>query len=292
MTERLDDDILVPLNDKDLEELASLYTLHVETFPLAHSFLQICLKAKKVGLNDYVTVYSPWNCWREDGTFIASMPAYGHDIVLHSLDSSGKRLIEAFKQTKRFPFQKDSAREYTLFFSVHEYFSLKLVDLLTNVLHHELIYYEAPLWRLGKEQALAFNDLSLSDVYVKPLNKQDISIIDNAWPHRSPTSINKHWQWIQLGTSFGVYLKSNDKLVSWVTSSCLGQMSALQTLEQYKRKGYGSLVVKHMAKYLATQGFDSCISIIAGNVESEGLYKKLGFKKTSSLYHFIRVFNK
>lgn len=55
-------------------------------------------------------------------------------------------------------------------------------------------------------------------------------------------------------------------------------MTALQTLEDHTGKGYGTLAVKEMTKQLAECGFDSCATVSPGNVASEAIFKKLGFK--------------
>lgn len=102
-------------------------------------------------------------------------------------------------------------------------------------------------------------------------------------------------------------MKGNDQLVSWITPSCfgqlphfciiqlihefLGQLAALQTLKEYRKKGYGTLVVKHLAKYLAEEGFDSCATINSENTASEALMKKLGFEKLFKC-QYIAVVNK
>lgn len=68
-----EEDVLVELSDDELEELAKLYEGHKKEFPLVHSFLQNCLKSKKIGMKKFVQVYCPCS-WKVDGTFIASMP--------------------------------------------------------------------------------------------------------------------------------------------------------------------------------------------------------------------------
>lgn len=68
-----EEDILVKLSDDELEELAKLYEERKKEFLLIYSFLQTCLKSKKIGMENFVQVYGP-SSWKVDGTFIASMP--------------------------------------------------------------------------------------------------------------------------------------------------------------------------------------------------------------------------
>lgn len=67
-------DILEELSTEDIQKLAELYEKHPDDLPNIHSFLQCCIKSRFLGMSSYVKVYSPRNCWREDGTFIASVP--------------------------------------------------------------------------------------------------------------------------------------------------------------------------------------------------------------------------
>ncbi|XP_066249289.1 uncharacterized protein [Euwallacea similis] len=279
----MSDDILKKLDLHDIKELAKIYEKHKRTFPYIYSFIQNCIKALEIGMKEYVTVYSPGDCWREDGTFIASMPIYGHDIVLHSLDSSGKNLQGALLKSSKFKFLKDPWRYYTCLYAMHEWFFPKVLKITSEHLKLELSYAEEMfVMCLEKEKALKF-DISKcpNEVYVAALKPKDFRVIKQNWPYSWRFTEQKLEDWTKLKNGFGVYLKSNDKLVSWVIPSCLGQMSALQTLNEHKNKGYAQLVIQHMAKYLAELGFDCCGTVHPTNVASMKLFSKLGFK---SLY--------
>ncbi|CAG9763756.1 unnamed protein product [Ceutorhynchus assimilis] len=288
-------DILVELSDADMEKLAKIYENHKTELPHLYSFFCNCLKAKKIGMTDFVRFYTlDDDSWQVDGTFIASMPNHGHDIVLHSLDPTGKNLMEALTKTNRFKYLQDPARNFTLFYAVHENFYPKIRQLLAQQKHklqEDKIFDETlSLWVLEKEKAPKIPSDN-QDVYVKQLQPQDFSIINEKWKFRYPESEQKFLDCFKLSPGSGVYLKSNNQLVSWVVSSCLGQMTALQTLKQHKKKGYGSLAVKHMANNLAEGGFDCCGTVHLGNAASEGLMTKLGFKKLFKC-QYIPVDNK
>ncbi|CAG9761283.1 unnamed protein product [Ceutorhynchus assimilis] len=68
------DDILIELSDTDLEQLVKMYEKHRKELPYLYSFLHICVKSKKIGMPDFVKVWSPNNWWKIEGTFIASVP--------------------------------------------------------------------------------------------------------------------------------------------------------------------------------------------------------------------------
>lgn len=68
------DDILEELTVNDVKKLTKMYELHKRNLPHLYSFLCRCVQALELQITGYVHVYSPRSCWRDDGTFIASMP--------------------------------------------------------------------------------------------------------------------------------------------------------------------------------------------------------------------------
>ncbi|KAL1509323.1 hypothetical protein ABEB36_004085 [Hypothenemus hampei] len=217
------EDILIELSEDELKELADLYSTHKNDVPHIHSFLQTCIKSKEINMKDYVSVFSPRNCWREDGTFFASMPSFGHDIVLHSLDKTGKNLFDGLLKTNRFHFHPDPARNYTLFYAVHENFTQKISEILTQKWKHNKIEIDKTnLWYLEKNEAEKLEIMPSQEVYVKELESADIFVIVSKWPNSYPSAESKLGQWIKLQKGFGIYLKANNEMVSWASSSCLG----------------------------------------------------------------------
>lgn len=81
-----------------------------------------------------------------------------------------------------------------------------------------------------------------------------------------------------MNKSLGLFLKSDDSLVCWVLGSPMGQMSTLQTDVNHKRKGYATLITKAKSKELAQDGFNPLGTIVQGNVASETMFSKLGFR--------------
>ncbi|XP_066249165.1 uncharacterized protein [Euwallacea similis] len=287
-------DILVELNNDELQELVQMYYPHKRKFHVIYSFLQTSLKSKSVhGMEDFVQIYSPNGSWRYDGTFIASMPSHGHDIVAHSLDPSGKNLTDGLKFTKRFKFGANSSRDYTLFYAIHEQFSSKIAEVFTETTNYEVEFDEVEMWALDQEEALTFTskDWEIPAAYIEEMVSSEITLINSVWPHRYRDSENKHRDWLTVGLGYGVHLKSTGNLVAWVKTSCLGQLCALQTLEEYKRRGYAAALIKRMSYELAKTDLDPCALVTLENTASKNLMKKLGFKK---LYNcvFIGVFNK
>lgn len=86
---------------------------------------------------------------------------HGNDIVLHSLDSTGKNLLEGFRLTKRFKFLKDPARSYTFLYAVHEIFYEKLLEIVQEDYKCQVEFVELfNLWRSTKDNALKLSSVS------------------------------------------------------------------------------------------------------------------------------------
>ncbi|CAG9770709.1 unnamed protein product [Ceutorhynchus assimilis] len=285
------DDILTEMSISDLEKLAKMYENRKKSLPHLYSFLRNCLKAKGQGMKDFVRVFAlNDDSWKSDGTFIASMPNHGHDIVLHSLDPLGQNLMKALRKTRKFKYLQDPARNYTFFYAVHEQFAWKIMELLLEQNQEILSKDFLNMWVLDKEKATKIES-NIQGVFVEKIQEQDLKIVNENWQFRYPESQEKLLDWFKLNQGSGVYQKSDKKLVSWVVASCLGQMSALGTLPGHEKQGYGTLAVRHMAKKLSEDGLDCCATVYPENTVSERLLTKIGFRKMFRC-QFIAVCNK
>lgn len=63
-----------------------------------------------------------------------------------------------------------------------------------------------------------------------------------------------------------------------------GLFSGLQTHDNYRKHGFGSLVTKALAKKVAEMGHDSYAGIGDDNIPSQKLFEKIGFRATGRLY--------
>lgn len=71
----------------------------------------------------------------------------------------------------------------------------------------------------------------------------------------------------------------------------LGQMAALQTVVGHQQKGYAQLVVGEFARCLAQKGFDTCGTVLDGNLPCERMLEGLGFEKLLKC-RYIAIRNK
>ena len=124
-----------------------------------------------------------------------------------------------------------------------------------------------------------FSNIRLpDDVYVKSLEVCHAPLVFETWPYRHLTTLQDVIDEIIYLPSAGIFLKSNDKLVTWMMCHPPNGMSRLMTLEPYRRKGYASLVTKYLTKRMAQCGHFPYVNIVAGNSVTGTLFKSLGFR--------------
>lgn len=66
-------DILKSIEDEQLSELSEMYKKDSSAPSYVHSFLETMRRWKQCETYALITLWSPNDCWREDGTFIAFM---------------------------------------------------------------------------------------------------------------------------------------------------------------------------------------------------------------------------
>ncbi|KAI4469223.1 hypothetical protein MML48_2g00003613 [Holotrichia oblita] len=270
----MDQDILKEIPFEDLQLLSKLYKNHETEAPHVYSLIntQISWRRKKPELQE-MTFWGVQNNWLRTGTFIFLNEDSCYDLFVFTLEESCETLKEALIRTKRI----DWTRKLIQWFAVsnkHVPTVLEVIKELKLPLHH---CTETRLWAIEREKALEFQFKYPNDIYVKQLSKSDVSVINNNWPHKYEGSENYLSRFIEMNTCYGIFLKSDDKLVCWVLKNHLGQLGILQTLPEYKRKGYASLITKVMSKDIAKDGHNPLGTVLISNNASESMFEKLGF---------------
>ncbi|KAF2894193.1 hypothetical protein ILUMI_11983 [Ignelater luminosus] len=270
MTEK--QDILETIPDEVVIELREKYRNAGPHTAYVYNFLNCALKWKRLCPNkNFFTLLAPnGNC--TDGTFIAIQSWSCYDIFLYTLDEDTKVLYEALAHTKSI----DWKRLIVLYAVQKDQFPMVLQALnkVEFPIHHSNVY---DVWWMSKQKALGLSiDECPSEVYVQKLDKVHAAVINSYWDSRFPNSEEYLSTFIELNGGYGVFTKTTNKLVSWVLKNQIG-LGAVETLKDYKRKGYASLVVKHMAKKCAEEGEDPLGTVLQGNITSQAMFKKLGF---------------
>lgn len=126
------------------------------------------------------------------------------------------------------------------------------------------------------------------DVYISKLNTSHASIINDLWPHKYNGSEKYIETFIAINGGYGIFLENNHQLVSWILINHLGILGALQTVQNYKRRGYGAIMIKMLSKHMAEEGYTPMALILNSNQTSGALFRLLGFKVFDE-YTYIEV---
>ena len=99
------------------------------------------------------------------------------------------------------------------------------------------------------------------------------------WRYNYTTTVENVSQQIKRMPSAGVFLKRDDKLVSWIMNHPPNGMSRLYTLDEFRRRGYAALTIKYISKRMAQSGYLPFANIEPGNDASLKLFHSLGFRQ-------------
>ncbi|XP_066251469.1 uncharacterized protein [Euwallacea similis] len=110
------------------------------------------------------------------------------------------------------------------------------------------------------------------------LKKQHAQMIHDLYPANHMECIEVFEKLIEKLPCFGVFSAQGD-LAAWMVQSYYGAMFSMQTRPEYRRKGYGIILAKHLTKIVTERGYLPFVVIRPENDASKGLYTKLGFKK-------------
>ncbi|XP_064546429.1 uncharacterized protein LOC135434022 isoform X2 [Drosophila montana] len=127
--------------------------------------------------------------------------------------------------------------------------------------------------------SLKLNLLSIPDgFYVQSLSEKDADLVNEEWPNHHVGSLYFVQRQIRLCVNVGLYATDTRELVAWCIRLQGGFLGALQVRSTHKRRGFGSLVAKEMARHIAVMGQDVMALVNPGNQASNGMFDKLGFK--------------
>ncbi|XP_017771660.1 PREDICTED: uncharacterized protein LOC108559041 [Nicrophorus vespilloides] len=268
-----DEDILQPISLEDLPKLRDLYKDHMPFATHVFSFFNTSMKwIKSKPEEKYMTFLAPFGDWKSDGTFIVILQSNCYDLFMFTLDNKCEKLYKALKETKKIDWNN-----MIQFYFVHRE-HCPIIYRVIKELQLPITYdTKTDLWWLPREKALKFQIDCPPEVYIGPLKPYHAPLINSIWPHRFPGSEGYLTTFIKMNGGRGLFLKSNDKLVAWVLKNQLGTLVVLQTLHDYKRKGYGSLVTAALSREIAEEGHNVIGTVLVNNSASQAMFKKLGF---------------
>ncbi|XP_058060972.1 uncharacterized protein LOC131211496 [Anopheles bellator] len=230
-------------------------------------------------LKQDIKVYSLNGCWRTDETF-ALKDRFEIYFYTTAEGAESQHLVRLLSLMDWNAWQEISMDYLERFHAVVE-------KLIKNRGLSIASSYLANYYYLTKNQALEMNLPAPPEGFTfESLHEKHLSYIYSQWPLKNNISYESGYRLlkrlIQYNESVGLFDRSG-LLVSWCLSDQTGAHSDLQTTEEYKRRGYGRMVVVELAKRLARRGSDSKAYVLSSNEKSIKLFEGVRFRKIENL---------
>ncbi|KAJ8679904.1 hypothetical protein QAD02_015691 [Eretmocerus hayati] len=227
------------------------------------------------------------------GTFIATASNGQYTVVVFTFEESKYQLQEVITHSNIIDWNQE-----IVFSMVHEHFKDVLKDAIKRkaiMMNIGLVPVEkspAIIYFKPKDECLKFDFEVPDECYLGPVDVSHIPLVTSLWPHRNRKNIKLSEKYLEtfvkLNRSAGLFLKEDNSLVSWILYSDYGSLGQLQTVEKYKRKGYGKLVTKALVKELAEKdGLNSTLFIVKDNIVSHRLFSSLGYRPLNEVNKIV-----
>ncbi len=122
------------------------------------------------------------------------------------------------------------------------------------------------------------------DVEIRPL---DASFLEEVSSHYSMGSKEYMKERLESGSLFGAF--ADGKLAGFVGEHVEGSIGMLEVYEEYRRRGIGEKLEAYMINYHLSKGYLPYGDVIAGNMPSFHLQRKLGLKITKEIFYWVIV---
>ncbi|XP_065080177.1 uncharacterized protein LOC135703015 [Ochlerotatus camptorhynchus] len=203
--------------------------------------------------------------WRENGTYIIIDRYY---MFFHTLEESMDSLRRALRLL-------DWDYSYRIS-QVHESCQPALDEVIQLFAIELQLYNQTVLYKMTKEESLNLELVLPDGLHLKKLEPKHASIANDVWFNRCEGSEYTLRRLAAWNPSTGLF-NASDELLAWCMCWSTGAIAALQVAKEHLRKGYGSIVVKAIAKEMAKVGMNCYASVHCKNLISNLLFKKLGF---------------
>lgn len=112
---------------------------------------------------------------------------------------------------------------------------------------------------------------------LRRLEERHAHQINAYWPkkfHDSKTYVSLI---IGLIGGWGVFRIADNKLISWAVRTTLGDIGIVQTVGEYQKQGFGSLVVMRISKSIVAEDEHPTTFVPLNHEPSQLFFEKLGF---------------
>ncbi|XP_037923085.1 uncharacterized protein LOC119659195 isoform X2 [Hermetia illucens] len=162
----------------------------------------------------------------------------------------------------------------------------RLLDLIYKFVKENNVdvnYIKGTKWfRMPQDEAAKLIVNPPDGITLRPLTAEDVVTANALWPFRRPGSLIYLQRLAKYNVSVGAFT-SDGELVAWCFRIPVGSLGTLQVAESHKRKGFGSLIVRAMAKAIGETGYDVFAPVVFDNYPSLNMFEKLGFKVVDTM---------
>ena len=125
---------------------------------------------------------------------------------------------------------------------------------------------------------------------LKSLKEHHSDIVAPLWPHSDNLPVKQLFFKLMIKTYHSVGLFSQDepdKPIAWCMQYPYGQPSNLYITEEYRRRGFASLLLEHMCKRIRADGLIPQAGVDDYNDGSKKLMQKFGFVEHAK-FRYVR----
>lgn len=128
--------------------------------------------------------------------------------------------------------------------------------------------------------------ISESNIRATGLHQSDAEMVQDRWPEKVDGYLDMLRASIELCSSGGVYIPDDGKerLVSFAVALPFGSIHAFHTEPDQRRKGYGKLTMKVLARNIALAGRMPLVQIYEDNDSSKAINMGIGFKYSHKIF--------
>ncbi|XP_058060973.1 uncharacterized protein LOC131211497 isoform X1 [Anopheles bellator] len=257
-------DILVPIPSTAWEQLRDLYRQDWPRHEIAYYTIQNYIRWTERDPHTSTTliVYSLNGSWWETGTYIIVDHT---DVFMYTLEPT-----------------EDTLRRMLCLLDWHHSYLMNMClyrDAVVNAyrLHRLAIAFDSVdvIYRVPHHVALQFRYELPPGLTLRRIAPHYARFIHNQWLNKTVGTEYFIERLLRWNVSMGLFCERSREPLAWCIRSQNGALGLLGVVAQ--GKGYGSLVIKAFARWLAEQGHSTYASVRHTNMATRRLLEKLGF---------------
>ncbi|KAL7300723.1 hypothetical protein TKK_0006702 [Trichogramma kaykai] len=228
-----------------------------------------------------ITVYCPEKKY-DTGVFVGISAYAIYYVLAFAFPENKKILFDCLINTEYIDWKRE------VFFQAVQDNFLSTVDDVSNHLRTAinleiLAHGYCKYYYKSKEDCLSV-DVSIPPGFeLRILKEENVHLIHELWPReevkknpeKSAMFISKM---INLNKGIGLFRKEDNRLVSWALQTEYGGLGNVQTLNEFRRRGFAKIVTNALAKLIAQQDIDIVLFTSKTNIRSQNYFTSLGWK--------------